>query len=74
MSPLASPPEAALVLGPVLAVHHAVPVVLARLEAAVVGEDPVLVVELALAGPAVAVDRPLEVGAVPVMVGQHRAL
>ena len=70
-SSLASPTEAALVLGPVLPIHHAVPVVLAPHEAAVVGEDPVLVVELALAGPAVAVHRPLEVGAVPVMVGQH---
>lgn len=57
----ASPPEAALVLGPVLAIHHAVPVVLARLEAAVVGEDTVLVVELSLARPALAVHRPLEV-------------
>ena len=66
-----SPLEAALVLGSTLAVHHTVAVILALVEGAVVGEDPVLVVELPLAGPALAVHCPLEVGAIPIMVGQH---
>ena len=67
----ASPLEAALIARPVFAVHHTLAVVLALVEGPVVGEDPILVVELPLAGPALAVHRPLEVGAISVMVSQH---
>ena len=67
----ASPPEAALIARPVFAVHHTLAVVLALVECPVVCEDPILVVELPLTGPALAVHRPLEVGAIPVMVSQH---